>query len=60
MNKVIGYTGNENTRHKAWLSMIESKKSYEHFSKIPEEQAENIAETDMKIYNYYLQNYVAA
>jgi len=59
MNNIIGYTGNENTRHKAWLSMIESKKSYNHFKHVKDEQGQNIAETDQRIFNHYLQQYVA-
>ena len=56
---LIGYKDTTLERKSNWLKMIESKRSYEAFSKGPTEHELSIAKVDKDIYNYYLNKYVA-
>ena len=57
MSKVIGYHLPEKVRKKIWVNLIESKRSFNLFSKGPSQHALNIAKIDKKIYDYFLSDY---
>jgi hypothetical protein len=56
---VIGHKDTIEDRRMKWHKLLESKRSYNHFSKCSTEQELSIAKVDKDIYNYYLNSYVA-